>query len=60
MTHCFTSAYGRSPVRSGSYVSVEGGLRRFSPAEIITVDVEGDTLTFHSAAAAPTATQTVH
>lgn len=33
---CFTSAYGRSPVRSGSYLRTSGGgLRRFSPAEIL-------------------------
>jgi len=33
---CFTSAYGRSPVRSGSYLPAEGGgLRRFSPSEIL-------------------------
>ena len=33
---CFTSAYGRSPVRSGSYLQTsEGNLRRFSPAEIL-------------------------
>lgn len=33
---CFTSAYGRSPVRSGSYLATPaGGLRRFSPEEIL-------------------------
>lgn len=32
---CFTSAYGRSPVRSGSYLATRAGLRRFSPAEIL-------------------------
>ncbi len=32
---CFTSAYGRSPVRSGSYLVTPRGLRRFSPAEIL-------------------------
>jgi DNA (cytosine-5)-methyltransferase 1 len=32
---CFTSAYGRSPVRSGSYLATPSGLRRFSPAEIL-------------------------
>jgi site-specific DNA-cytosine methylase len=33
---CFTSAYGHSPVRAGSYVRCRGGdiVRRFSPAEI--------------------------
>ncbi len=35
ITACFTSAYGRSPVRSGSYLATAGGLRRFSPAEIL-------------------------
>ena len=34
-TACFTSAYGRSPVRSGSYLATPTGLRRFSPAEIL-------------------------
>ncbi len=32
---CFTSAYGRSPIRSGSYVRTPAGLRRFAPAEIL-------------------------
>lgn len=32
---CFTSAYGRSPVRSGSYIKEKDGTRRFSPAEIL-------------------------
>ncbi len=32
---CFTSAYGRSIVRSGSYLRSESGLRRFSPEEIL-------------------------
>lgn len=32
---CFTSAYGRSPVRSGSYLETDTGLRRFSPTEIL-------------------------
>lgn len=35
VTCCFTSAYGRSPVRSGSYLATVGGLRRFSPREIL-------------------------
>lgn len=36
VTACFTAAYGRSPVRSGSYLALpDGGLRRFSPAEIL-------------------------
>ena len=32
---CFTAAYGRSPVRSGSYLVTPAGLRRFSPREIL-------------------------
>ena len=35
VTNCFTSAYGRSFVRSGSYLQVAGRTRRFSPAEIL-------------------------
>ena len=35
LTACFTSAYGRSPVRSGSYLRTTEGLRRFSPGEIL-------------------------
>ncbi|MCA9203547.1 MAG: DNA cytosine methyltransferase [Planctomycetales bacterium] len=31
---CFTSAYGRSPVRSGSYLRTGSEVRRFSPTEI--------------------------
>jgi DNA (cytosine-5)-methyltransferase 1/tRNA (cytosine38-C5)-methyltransferase len=34
-TACFTSAYGRSHVRSGSYLLTQKGLRRFSPREIL-------------------------
>ncbi len=33
-TACFTAAYGRSVVRSGSYLPTPDGLRRFSPAEV--------------------------
>lgn len=32
---CFTSAYGRSLVRSGSYIETAQGLRRCSPAEVL-------------------------
>jgi site-specific DNA-cytosine methylase len=32
---CFTAAYGRSPVRSGSYLATPAGPRRFSPTEIL-------------------------
>lgn len=32
---CFTSAYGHSPIRSGSYLQTSSGLRRFSPTEIL-------------------------
>ncbi len=35
VSHCFTSAYGRSPVRSGSYLRAGAGIRRFSPTEIL-------------------------
>jgi site-specific DNA-cytosine methylase len=46
VTACFTAAYGRSPVRSGSYLALNGPdgpgnpsdqprLRRFSPAEVL-------------------------
>jgi site-specific DNA-cytosine methylase len=34
-TRCFTSAYGRSPVRSGSYLRDSDGIRFFSPREIL-------------------------
>lgn len=34
-TACFTAAYGRSTVRSGSYLATPRGLRRFSPREIL-------------------------
>ncbi len=33
--HCFTSAYGRSPLRAGSYVRDSLGIRRFSPEEVL-------------------------
>jgi site-specific DNA-cytosine methylase len=32
---CFTSAYGRSPVRAGSYLRHGGQVRRFSPTEVL-------------------------
>ena len=36
LASCFTAAYGRSPVRSGSYLELGGGrLRRFSPEEVL-------------------------
>ena len=35
VSHCFTSAYGRSPVRSGSYLRTARGVRRFAPVEIL-------------------------
>ena len=34
LSRCFTSAYGQSIVRSGSYLRTNRGLRRFSPAEV--------------------------
>ncbi len=38
VTACFTSAYGRSPVRSGSYLRMgDGALRRFHPREILSL-----------------------
>ena len=33
-TRCFTSAYGRSLIRSGSYLKTDAGYRRFSPREV--------------------------
>jgi DNA (cytosine-5)-methyltransferase 1 len=35
VTTCFTAAYGRSSIRSGSYLVTGAGLRRFSPPEIL-------------------------
>jgi site-specific DNA-cytosine methylase len=35
VANCFTSAYGRSPVRSGSYLHHDGRVRYFSPREIL-------------------------
>lgn len=39
ITACFTSAYGKSPIRSGSYLhcSIHDSVRRFSPNEIATL-----------------------
>lgn len=37
ITACFTAAYGRSYVRSGSYLRTPGGVRRFSPREILRI-----------------------
>lgn len=34
LTRCFTSAYGNSVVRSGSYLQIENEYRRFSPSEV--------------------------
>lgn len=34
ITACFTSAYGKSPIRSGSYVRQANRIRRFTPREI--------------------------
>ena len=36
-TRCFTSAYGRSHVRSGSFLATPEGARRFSPREILAL-----------------------
>lgn len=35
VSNCFTSAYGRSVLRSGSYLEDRKGLRHFSPREIL-------------------------
>ena len=35
VAHCFTSAYGNSRVRAGAYVRDAGGVRLFSPREIL-------------------------
>ena len=39
VTNCFTSAYGRSPTRCGSYLQMSGpeAVRRFSPREILAL-----------------------
>ncbi|MEM7050898.1 MAG: DNA cytosine methyltransferase [Acidobacteriota bacterium] len=37
ITACFTAAYGRSPVRSGSYLRRRERVRRFSPREILSL-----------------------
>lgn len=37
VTGCFTSAYGRSHVRSGSFLRHGTGARRFSPREILSL-----------------------
>ncbi len=34
-TRCFTSAYGKSPLRSGSYLLDDGRVRHFTPREIL-------------------------
>lgn len=43
---CFTAAYGRSHVRSGSYLQTRDGLRRFSPREILRLLGFPDQFTF--------------
>lgn len=35
VTACFTAAYGKSPIRSGSYLRLGERVRRFSPREIL-------------------------
>lgn len=43
VTNCFTSAYGRSPVRSGSYLRLpDRRVRRFAPSEIVRLLGFGD------------------
>jgi site-specific DNA-cytosine methylase len=34
---CFTSAYGRSPAESGSFLNDRGSVRRFSPREVLAL-----------------------
>lgn len=34
VTACFTSSYGKSVIRSGSYLETSKGYRRFSPREV--------------------------
>lgn len=43
---CFTRAYTRSPVYAGSYVSVEGRVRYFSPEEIARLHGHREGFTF--------------
>ncbi|MCA9186572.1 MAG: DNA cytosine methyltransferase [Planctomycetales bacterium] len=35
ISSCFTAAYGRSHVRSGSYLAMDDRFRRFAPREIL-------------------------
>jgi site-specific DNA-cytosine methylase len=37
VTCCFTSAYGHSPVQTGSFLVTQHGIRRFTPAEIARI-----------------------
>lgn len=53
--NCFTSAYGRSPVRSGSLLRSGDLVRRFSPAEIVRL--LGFPPTFHIPDSIPLARQ---
>ncbi len=50
---CFTSAYGRSPVRSGSYLRDGGGVRYFAPEEILRLLGFPDTFRFPEPLARP-------
>ena len=55
VANCFTSAYGRSPVRAGSYLRDQHGVRRFSPEEGLRL--LGFPATFRFPAAMPTSTR---
>jgi site-specific DNA-cytosine methylase len=46
VAHCFTAAYGRSIVKSGSYLRTPQGIRRFSPQEIARLMGFGDIFQF--------------
>ena len=43
---CFTAAYGKSVIRSGSYLVTEKGYRRFSPREVCRLLGFGDDFVF--------------
>jgi site-specific DNA-cytosine methylase len=57
--HCFTAAYGRSIVRSGSYLETTQGIRCFSPLEIARLMGFGPSFKFPSRATTPKAWQLV-
>jgi site-specific DNA-cytosine methylase len=59
IAHCFTAAYGRSIVRSGSYVRVAQRIRRFSPLEIARLMGLGPSFRFPHHVTKPKAWQLV-